>query len=400
MPQDMMDTEHIARKSSAEMAAIILLLRKRLGTADADAVRTFKSGFSPAQAHLLRLMDAHEVGGIVYDRSVLDGWLDPAADAELQASMALRARSNLMLFRETVSFAALMRDLGFPVVFHKGVLLGMSLFGDLTTRPTRDIDVMVRREDFLALRGKLLGMGFEEVYHFPLAHARYYMGINREATFRKRTAEGLLLHIEVQWAPVLPLYDIPYDNEYFFRHAQTESIGGAQLVTLDPVAQLLILLLHHGVTDLWRSLRHVSDLAFFLQRFGDRIDWAEVDRIATQWRFKRNAGVGFGLCRDLLGVPLPTGWELHPDERALARTMHSLLSYPMLRKRQDDPAFLRRQFLLAEDAFARGKLGLSQLRKILSPSLFELEHLSLPPALFPLYYLAKPFRFLFRYRRS
>jgi hypothetical protein len=378
------------------MAVLVLLIRKRLGTAGSAELRAFMTAHRADGDRFLQITEAHEAGGVTYDGSLLEGWLGDETLQSLRASLARRAASNLMLFREMGDFAALMQSHGFRVIFHKGLQLGELLFGDLTTRPTRDLDVLIRREDFLPIRAKLLEVGFEEVYHFPLRHAEYYMGINREAVFRRRTPEGLMFHVELQWAPVLPLNDVPYNNDYFFRHAGKASLAGKTLDTLDPQGHLLIILLHHGVTDLWRSLRHVSDLAFFLQVAGDRIDWADADRIATEWKFKKNASTGMALCRDLFGVPLPSEWKMQYDEKALVNTRHSLLSHPMLHKRMSDPAFLRRQFLLADDLRSRLDLSMAHLRKFVSPGLFELENLSLPGYMFPLYYFTKPFRFIFR----
>jgi hypothetical protein len=72
-----------------------------------------------------------------------------------------------------------------------------------------------------------------------------------------------------------------------------------------------------------------------------------------------------------------------------------LLSEEPTSRSQILPANMFLQWRLTEGFIGKTRLLLGYLRKWVSPSLHDLNALRLPPVLFPLYYLIKPFRFLF-----
>ena len=388
----MTDLLSISRLYSNEAAFLVMMIRVRLGAMQRSQALTFLQEHLPDPEKLEPMIRDHEITGISYDREIFEMAFGTEAHARIREGMTRRAGASLLLFRELGKIEALFKAHGIDVVFQKGIPLGYALFGDLTTRQTRDIDMLIRKEDFPRIRNLLMEEGFLEEYFFPVMHARYYMGVNREAVFHKRTEGGLHLHLEVQWAPVLPIYDIPFGNELFFGSREMISIAGKQYPSLTMTSHLMMLFLHHGVTDVWRSLKHLSDVAFVIREHGAKIDWPALSGQIDAWGIRRNAAVGLALCQRLLGVQVPSSLIVEPDGKLLSVAMRSLLSYPLLLKRQTSIPFVGRQLMMCDDLPAKFRLLRGYLKKIVSPSLFELEHIHLPPTLFLLYYPLKCFR--------
>lgn len=389
LPLTTIDEDH-----GAEVAFLIGLLRERLGVQDANG--SFHPDVSRIdQAKLSSLVIRHEVAHLAWGRDAPATLLTDDTVKLLSDSLRLRSAWNLVLFREMQALCGSLGELGADFLFYKGLVLCDALHGDLTTRPTRDLDILVRSSDFLRLREGLLRMGFREDYHFPMRHARYYMGVNREAAFSRLLPEGVELSVEVQWAPVLPLYGVPFDNAPFFERAVAPKWGGGAMRVPCLEDQFLLLLAHHGVSDLWHSLKHVSDLAFFLERRRGELDWKRVGEGIRRWGMERHAGVGFALCRDLLGTDPPNGLSVVADDRLLRHMRARLLGSRPPSRDQILPANMALQLRLANGFPAKARLIRGYLRKWASPSLTDLEHLRLPRVLFPLYYLMKPFRFLY-----
>jgi hypothetical protein len=393
----MTDLLSITQLYSNEAAFLVMMLRVRLGNMDRSQVLKFLPEQMPDPEMLEPMIRDHEITGIAYDREIFEMAFGTQAHARIREAMARRAAASLLLFQELDKIDALFKAHRMDVIFQKGLPLGYAIFSDLTTRHTRDIDVLIRKADFLRIRSLLLEHGFMEEYFFPVMHARYYMGVNREAVFHKRTEGGLHLHLEVQWAPVLPIYDIPFSNEYFFANREMIAIAGKQLPSLTKTSHLMMLFLHHGVTDVWRSLKHLSDISFLIRNHGDQIDWSIVSRQIDAWGIRKNVAVGLSMCHRILGVQIPSSLTMAPDGKLLSAAMRSLLSYPLLIKRQTSIPFIRRQLMMTDDLKAKSRLLRGYFRKILSPSLFELENIHLPPDLFLLYYPLKCFRPIIRW---
>ena len=379
---------------SPEAAALLLMLRVAAGTLSVSEVLSAIPVRTPSSKQLLGMMSAHGLCGPTIPAALTNILLSTGDREAMGASDYSAAVWNLTLYAEQQFLDRVLAEVGLPYLYVKGLLLGWLLHGDLTTRATRDIDVMVLPEHVASFRSSLLSAGYEEVYHFPLVHQAYARWLNREAVYRKRLSDGMYVHVELQWSPVLAFHGIPVDTARLFEGSQVVPLGGFEWRMPSAAAHLLVLLLHHGVSDGWRSLRHILDISLFLRRMGGEVDWARMRAILQDMGMLRNASVGLALCRSLAGVDVPKGFEV--GEGLLRRLEASLLSERPLTRNQHSWAFLRRQWLLADGARGRSRLVLGQIRKALSPGLTELEGIPLPPALFSLYYLCKPLRPLLR----
>jgi hypothetical protein len=388
----MIDIRNIAVKYSPEIALLVLMLRVKLGKADEKTLSDCLAEYSMDYDWLLLLMKEHDLENILHDSIVLEKLA--ARNPALKPAIVRRARFNLFIFTELISLIQLFRNNSIQFLNYKGILLSKILFNDFTTRNTSDIDILINAGDFLSVRQVLLNAGYEEVYYFPDHYPDYYLLKNREATFRRKGLEGQYIYIEIQWAPLPEMYGLPYDNVYFFKHAEIVRLSGEELPAVRLEQHLILLLIHHGISDLWRNLKHVFDIAVFMEKTGKSLDWQEIFLKVEQWHFQENAGVGLMLAEDLFGVNIPDNRKVFRHKKTSEMALTSVLSYPLLTKKKKNYFNVKRQLLFADNFYEKTKLIKGYLKTAISPSMIDLENIKLPAKLFPFYFLTKRLRFL------
>lgn len=396
----MTDLQHIARTQGAEAAFELLLLRQRVaGMKSIPESEAFLASHEIQPALLAGRLSAHALGGILLP--LLPAGLSAHPDmAQFIRSVDGKARYNLLLLAEMIRLQEMFREKGLEVIFAKGLLLGRILYGDFTSRTVSDLDILVRMEDFMRLRTLLIEDGYHEQYPFPEHALSYFMQYQREAAFAKTSEAGVKLHIELQWSVLPAYYPMPYGNDYFFRHTVESRIGQATVTTLAPTQHLLLMLAHHGAGDLWRNLRHLADIALFVQQAGREIDWTEVDAQTKRWGIRTATATGFALTGALL-TPMNTRFLGGPVSPSLFRhCVRYVLSVPMLPKRRTHRATFMQQLRLCDSGRDRLALLAGFLKRYGSPGMDELALVRLPRVLFPLYLVIRQFRFLYRDRLS
>ena len=392
----MMEIEQIAKKYNAEIALIVLLLRIKLETSNGNEIDQFLKGKSPDLDIVLELVRAHELTSIIFSMKEGRELLSSSNQfIPVSKEVDLRGRNNLLILAEMVHLSRYFREQELPVIFYKGVLLSKILFDDFTTRATSDIDIMIRSADFIKIREALLSDGYEEVYYFPESYPGYFLSHTRESAFRKQFAGGHYIYVELQWSPLPKHYGLPYNNDYFFSQTEQVILTGESVLTIPLTQHLFMLMIHHGLSDLWRNLKHVFDIAIFSKRHNDNIDWEELSAMEKSWHIRNNFSMGRHLVYNLFGVDSIQSDPWKAKEEIKQSVKDSLLGYPLISKKKKSFRALKRQLMLCDSRKERNALLKGYLKIAIWPSLIDLEMIRLPRMLFPLYFLTKRFRFLF-----
>ena len=391
-----MDAGQIGKQYCPEIALIVILLRIKLGIASREDFIRFRDENAIGKDFVFTLIKSHELGSVVFSLKDIRDLLPDKGTGRMDTnSFELRARNNLLILAELIRINEKFRVLEIPVIFYKGVLLSYLLFDDFTTRATSDLDILIKSTDFLKIRSALLADGYEEVYFYPENYPAYYLAHTRESSYRKKFQGGHYLYIELQWAPLPEYFGLPYNNDYFFDHMQDIKVAGTKISTLNITQHMLLMMIHHGISDIWRNLKHVFDLAVLISRHNDSIDWQEVYNKGIEWHKEVNFSCGLNLVCLVFGVsPLkPSPWKTNAQTNQLV--MESLLSFPLIGKSKKNGENIKRQLLLCDNRKERISLEKGYLKIALWPSLIDLENIKLPAKLFPLYFITKRLRFLF-----
>jgi hypothetical protein len=162
--------------------------------------------------------------------------------AELQTEVCRQAVLNLMYAKELSHILGIFRDHTIRCVPLRGLMLGELLYGDMTQRPSGDIDLLVSKSSVSAVTAALTELGYEELDRRP-GFARAY---SYTLEFVKHQHGWITVepHMTLAYPPFVERLDM----EAVWRRAMRTKFLGAQCWHLDHTDLLLHLCLHlvHG----------------------------------------------------------------------------------------------------------------------------------------------------------
>jgi len=286
-----------------------------------------------------------------------------------------------------------------PVLPLKGPVLALQLYGDLGLRHVGDLDIMVPPECVKEAENLLRQEGYRRIHPgidlSPRQHAAYVRSCHHFGYH----CQGRRIRVELHWRFGSDPSLLPLKFHEFWRDRQTVRLGGIGVATLS-LEHTILFLCTHGAIHNWFRLFWLNDVARVL-REDQTIDWGALMMHAEQLGTRRMVAEGVVLATLLLGSPLP-GQVLEYAEKdkgvyGLVRIAYHLIMYPGgASYRPFTPAYIRTK--LSGFKLRKGlqfKLGCF-LRQI-GPAGGDWESISLPDALFPLYYFLRPFMWFFRW---
>lgn len=386
--------QYIADHYGTEAALLVCGLRHiSAGHAEAPKQVIPCEAVSSSADLLSRILEHDLPPSILGSRSLSDCL---STDSRCQFIDLHRGRALRALARsgEMASVSKKLKQEGFEVRFWKGSALSMLLYGDLTSRPTRDIDLLIKQEELMPIRECLLELGYKDVILLEDPIIPGYMSVHREWVMHRVITGGENVYIELQTSPVMG-WSIPRASmEMAFRGLDQLDLGGVMLPIPDPGTHFLLVAAHHGFSEGWRQLRQVCDMVAFARLPVGVINWEEVLEIAQAMDLERPMIIGWGLARDLAGVRIPDAFRgrVEREIRLIAMAKSRLFRSPLPFKSELTWDSVIWQWRLASNLRSRTRLVLGNLKKRFSPGYDEFRAISLPPGMFGLYYLMKPFR--------
>lgn len=388
----MLPVIHIKNKYSAEATLLMLLTRSYFKKAEGNEPQQFIAANSIDWSLFYQLVRAHGIRPFVYNLLVSYSLpVDEKVLQRLRIESLDMAKSNFERLNELVRMQCLLAKNGIEAVCYKGVLLSERLFGDFITRETCDIDFLVRAADFSKIREVFLSDGYASDYYYTPEYEDVMLRTGCEYMFYKQIG-STLIKIELHWVVINPMQDVPVKNEYFFENSVTEQMSGEHIKRLNIESELLAMLIHHGVNDIWRSLKHVLDLSALLYRYSETINPAQVFDTFANYKIARAAAAGFTLSSELFGVTLPQ--QKPVEQKAVDRMIEKLLRFPLLPKHKLYLANFRQQLMLRDNFTDKVVLCFKYLGAAVRPNIRDIEQAHLSRNWFFLYYLIKPFRIL------
>jgi hypothetical protein len=294
------------------------------------------------------------------------------------------AHFNLGLAAELLRLLDLIAAAGIWVAPFKGPTLAWPLYETPALRQSSDLDLLVQPADVPRVIELLVGRGY--VRDFSAADSRFF-GWNQELPLTR--ADGQVI-VDLHWR-LLPPHFSGLSAERMAARLVPVTVAGREVATLCPL-DLLLYLCAHGAKHGWSSLGWLCDIARLIDR--SQFAWDAVLREAQEARISRPLLLGVSLAHGLLGADVPP--EL--CRRAQAdRAVAALYPYALARLTES-----REPGLLASLRFQLGLLDRrrDKLRHCyghIEPTPADWESLHIAPALFPLYFVARPLRLAWKW---
>jgi hypothetical protein len=288
---------------------------------------------------------------------------------------------------------------GIAVLPLKGALLSLRLFGDIGMRGVRDIDLLVQPLDLWTADQLIRDAGYACTYpDFALTpHMREAaLRVAHHFTYAQNST-GVL--VELHWR--LNHWTAPLMTQLWEQCGQREWMG-TQWKDLT-TEQLLALLCDHGARHKWSSIKWLADIAGLIAGTPEE-DWPGVLRTAGQFDVERSLAQAALLSSWLFSIPLPAALRgLIARERVAPRLaamasrfilaanpylIHS--KNPLLRGPQ-----LLLEFFRYNNRLHKRTSTLSEVDQ-LAVCLEDFRGAPIPDRLFFLYYLRRPFFWVYR----
>jgi hypothetical protein len=317
----------------------------------------------------------------------------PAVQERLRAEYDRNVFHNLANAAELISVLKTFDRATIPAMPFKGVVLGSSIYHDLTTRTAGDLDLLIHYRDLTRATNIILERGYElktparadGTPVFPDCYEYHF----------EQLTDGMVLELRWRLELTQPRFRRDLGIDWVWPHRQTTMLAGAEVPDMNPGITLLVLCMH-GSKHLWSRLIWICDVAQLLNVSPD-LNWREIIREARQSGLSRTLALGVLLARRIAGAAVP---------QSVLRRFESDTTACKLAQHVEENLFI------APGSAPIGRvpynvllLGLQdRLRLLLSlellrPNERDRATLPLPKSLHVLYYLIRPFR-IFRDRSA
>jgi len=313
---------------------------------------------------------------------------------ELHGYFLANSKRNLLLLREMARLLGLLEANVIPVIAFKGPLLGAVAYGNVSLRSSADVDILVRKQDFLRLKKLLLAEGYLPSPSVSRIPERALLDYAPECQFI-RSPTGI--ELDVHWHMLPRMISYALDSEQLWQRVEYLPLAGMHVPTIPPEDMLLVLSVH-GSKHLWERLGWICDIGGLIG-VHRLVNWTRVLEQAGTQGSSRMLFLGLTLARDLVGAELPTEvsvrMQTDPEVDALACQVREWLandaiSHFGLRERM---AF----HLRVTERVADKLRYFSRLAMVPTVRDLQLWTSSQTPGFF--YYLIRPFRLLAKYGR-
>jgi Uncharacterised nucleotidyltransferase len=331
----------------------------------------------------------HRVLPLVFSRLTAVGATIPAAAHERLKSAYDRNVFHCM--SNASELIAILKEFELeriPAMPFKGIVLGATIYHEVSERNAGDIDILVNAEDLTRATAILLKRGFDlkTQLHGDGSPA---LPDSYEYHFERPT-DGMV--VELRWRLELtqPRYRRNIGLQWVWRQRQSAKLAGIQIPNMDPETTLLVLCMH-GSKHVWSRFIWICDVAHLLATF-PAINWKQVTHEARHLGLWRALALGVLLAHRVCRADVPPRilrrFEADTTALGLACTLDGNLF--------ERPGELPGGHLPYNVKLLgfRDRVGI-----ILSPGFFrpnqrDLNFITLPRVLSPFYFLVRPPRLL------
>ena len=381
------------RSGLSTEAALVLCCATTSATPARTAIAAETAARVSSWDRVIEIAKNHAVLPLVHRYLQLEcaGAVPEKAMAKLRTEWQLIILYNRHLTAELVRLMGLLAAAGIPAVTFKGPVLAAMAYGSIELRQFSDLDILVRQTDLPRIAEILSAEGYRSPHTRREGLATGYFQEFEDAFF---APEGMGA-VDVHWNITPRAFRFAPDEQSLWRRAHTVNLKFGTVTALAPEDLLLYLCVHaakHG----WVTLGSVCDVAETI-RSRPAIALMDILDEATALGSRRMLLTGICLAHDLLDAPIPADVVeiAHGDRaaRALAsRVASQLFSGSAHGRAGFDPWAVPLRSIEGMRARAR-----YVVHRMLAPTMGDYELIPLPAALFPLYWLIRPFRMAAQY---
>jgi hypothetical protein len=241
--------------------------------------------------------------------------------SQLRHHFHINAAHNLLMTRELLTLLDLFETHDIPAIPFKGPVLAASAYGNLALRQFGDLDILVKKQDFL----KVIDLLSSQEYQINSQPQRLLDNVLYKLYLKYNTHEYSLTRndgrvvVDIHHRAI-EFNFLPLDFAYLCKGLEPISLGDRTVLHLHP-ENLLLILCVHGSKHCWERLQWVCDVAEFVCTH-QQIDWENLIKQAKTVGCERMLLMGLFLANNLLGVTIPERVyqrvQADPESKSLA----------------------------------------------------------------------------------
>ena len=381
-------TKTFAANVPLEFQLLVVCARTRLDDASSAQLRTLVAAGMDWE-EVLKGARHHGVMPLLHRHlSSLGAPGVPAPVLEKLGSYACKnAAHNLMLAHALLHILNTLEQQGVEAVPYKGPVLAGSAYGDLSLRSFKDLDVIVRPQDFGRASETLQNLGYALSDKNPEGHFH-------ESFVQPETGVLVELHHDVIQRRYFPT---PLELSRMWRDLTRVPLLGQPVASFRPEDTLLLLCLH-GSKHAWQGLTWIGDVSEFVKAH-PQLDWQLVLQQAEQARLSRMVSLGLHLAHTVLQAPLPGEVQqvLKSDPKLTKLSRQIVTRMHEKRGPLGEATLTHRLQLAMRSGLLQVPLYLKFVTFLLRPNAQDRAAARLPAGWTFGYYLLRPLRLIRRY---
>jgi hypothetical protein len=351
--------------------------------------------------HFLKLVFEHKLSVPVnrYVDSACSSFVPEWVSEQLKKRCALNTRWALGMTAELVRLIKLLGDDGIPALSLKGPALSLELFGDVAVRESKDLDILIGVHDLKRADQLLKNEGYRSRQSSAAMTDRQKASHQLREKDKTYFSMQSKIPVELHWKMLDYPHLLSVEDDEIWRRVETRPLHGRLLTVLEREINLLYLCAH-GATHGWKRLFWVLDIAMFVRRFGDDIDWKGLCHRANAYGTKRSLTEGLLLAHGLFASSLPEAPRYYIQQDAVVQSMARQTLISSQQWREDS---LADRLLLTKRTLKLHSSKRFKLQVIFHPWIPREEDWALIPLSdrwFGLYYVMRPFIALYRKCRT
>jgi hypothetical protein len=387
----------IKARYGTEIAVILLCCRLHFKTAEHHTLQQFIDSQKIDWNELIYLTRCHRIEPLVY-QIITQFHLPKEVGAQIKQDQIILVQQNFKQALETERIISQLNENGIWCVPYKGVTFSKQMYGDIVSRESSDIDLIINPSHFVKVLPimKENGFSFENQPEYNYFGEEIYQqkkGLN----FNKYDQGIRIFHVEFHWRISDNRFQIKKEaHSLLFAGSEDMLLVKRNLKVLNRDAHYLAVLIHHSINDSLTVLRNIVDLSQAYNT-GNNINVDYIQKAISDFKLKKAAAMCNKLSEALLGITLSfsstkTGSITPGIEEYF---LDQLLKKEMMSSRLKPGFYNKSIIVLKDDTVEKLKYLQACLSMRFSPSPKDIRLFKLPRKLSFFYAILKPFRSLF-----
>lgn len=387
----------VKSKYGTEIAIVLLCCRLDFNTEKPQVLQQYIDTYAIDWDEVIYLSKYHRIEPIIY-KILSKAHLPAAVAARVKQSQFFLVQNNFKQALETERIIGLLETKGIGCTPYKGVAFSKQFYGDIVSRESSDIDLVVSHTDFHKVLELMTTDGY--IFENDVEYAYFKENIfskSNSLNFDKFKDDIREFHIEFHWRITENFIRIHNQaHTQLFNNSDKIILAKREVNALNASAHYVTIFIHHSNHDGFRVLRNIVDLCQINFSNNPGIDIQYINEAFKNLKLVRAADTCCYLSKELLGIQLPFSKAGTTSISVKLKTFFigRLLGKRSYRDSALDNLDNRSQLYLKDSLSAKIEFLFAGLKQRAMPSTEDLQTFKLHRNFSFLYPILKPFRLL------